>query len=602
MKKLGLKISFSSNEAPFLLTAFFFVLAVLLLVYAFFGKAILEVLFHSKNLAFLNQLLKVSGPKNFIFYYPKIYFFVLHLALFFFGLPVLFFLFFNKEREKPAKKTWLSSPGIVLAVFLILALIIRLRYFFYSVIDWDESTFIIMGQDILNGHLPYVHLWDNKPPLAFVFYALFILFFGKSVAAVRLGGLLMVVASAFITREIGRMIYNETTGFWAGVLLVIFSTTLGSSGAVMTEHLALLPLSLLLFFMFIRKNSFSEVFCCGFFLAWASLIKPNLLFLGLVVGPVLILRFLKLGPKEALKKMGFFLTGFFLLPLAIAVLYFANKNLEILIKSTIYVPLAYKTRYFHGFIQSSCNFTSQFFKSCLSFNFFLWAAFGAGVILIFSRGNRPQEKKDTALILAFLLAGVFSIIETGIFFGHYLILLVPFLVLPAAVSTVRFSQSKIRSLRLFLAAVLMFSLIIVIWHWYAFLKNIYNHKSLFSDTGYKIVEYLKKNKVAGQYIFELSGHHIVYWLCDARLPTKYVQSTNLYKTFLLKAIDGPEASWEKELQKILDKKPQFILVWADREKILDYFSEAFLKMLYDEIAQNYQLANKIDNVLIWKRK
>jgi len=49
-----------------------------------------------------------------------------------------------------------------------------LSIFFPAVIDWDESTFILMGQSIIDGHLPYVKLWDLKPPGAFAFYAFFI--------------------------------------------------------------------------------------------------------------------------------------------------------------------------------------------------------------------------------------------------------------------------------------------------------------------------------------------------------------------------------------------------------------------------------------------
>lgn len=56
--------------------------------------------------------------------------------------------------------------------FIILALatlIVRLP-FFLPENDLDESTFILLGQDILKGHLPYVTLWDLKPPLLYVFF------------------------------------------------------------------------------------------------------------------------------------------------------------------------------------------------------------------------------------------------------------------------------------------------------------------------------------------------------------------------------------------------------------------------------------------------
>lgn len=59
---------------------------------------------------------------------------------------------------------------LALIYIITLCLVIRLPFFFTTVINWDESTFIIMGQSILDGHLPYTVLWDNKPPLLFVFF------------------------------------------------------------------------------------------------------------------------------------------------------------------------------------------------------------------------------------------------------------------------------------------------------------------------------------------------------------------------------------------------------------------------------------------------
>ena len=44
------------------------------------------------------------------------------------------------------------------ALLLDLALLTRFPFFFHDVINWDESTFILVGQSIIDGHLPYVTL------------------------------------------------------------------------------------------------------------------------------------------------------------------------------------------------------------------------------------------------------------------------------------------------------------------------------------------------------------------------------------------------------------------------------------------------------------
>ena len=58
---------------------------------------------------------------------------------------------------------WNRKEALVSSLFLFLsALFIRLPFFTRDYIDRDESTFILMGQSVADGHLPYVHLWDRQ--------------------------------------------------------------------------------------------------------------------------------------------------------------------------------------------------------------------------------------------------------------------------------------------------------------------------------------------------------------------------------------------------------------------------------------------------------
>ncbi len=50
----------------------------------------------------------------------------------------------------------------VLFILIVLSFLIRLPFFFRDYIDRDESTFIIMGQSWVNGHLPYLELWKKS--------------------------------------------------------------------------------------------------------------------------------------------------------------------------------------------------------------------------------------------------------------------------------------------------------------------------------------------------------------------------------------------------------------------------------------------------------
>jgi 4-amino-4-deoxy-L-arabinose transferase-like glycosyltransferase len=55
----------------------------------------------------------------------------------------------------------------------------------------DQGVFATIGRGILNGRVPYVDLWDAKPPAVFYVYAGAIRLFGPTEWAVRVIDLLL---------------------------------------------------------------------------------------------------------------------------------------------------------------------------------------------------------------------------------------------------------------------------------------------------------------------------------------------------------------------------------------------------------------------------
>jgi len=123
-------------------------------------------------------------------------------------------------------------------IFLFFAtLFIRFPFFFRDYIDKDESTFILMGQSIADGYLPYDHLWDLKPPLLFYFFALIEKVFPHSFVAIRFCGVLIVFTSAVLLMKIAGQARLKN-GFLIGLGYVVLGSEFGSLQGVMSEHLA----------------------------------------------------------------------------------------------------------------------------------------------------------------------------------------------------------------------------------------------------------------------------------------------------------------------------------------------------------------------------
>jgi hypothetical protein len=132
-------------------------------------------------------------------------------------------------------------------------------------------------------------------------------------------------------------------------------------------------------------------------------------------------------------------------------------------------------------------------------------------------------------------------------------------------------------------------------------SRIIHHKPLVDDSCYEIARLLNKENVRGKYIYMVNSCHIVNWLTESKYPTKYIHPSNLLeREYMIKIVDGPNATKEKELLIILSKNPAFIVFkqasWPEQ---LNKFEE----ILDTEIEKNYEMVQTIDTSYnVYKRK
>ena len=70
-------------------------------------------------------------------------------------------------------RVWGTS--LVALSFVGLALLLRAPALLYSVINFDESLYLLIGDELRRGILPFTHLCDRKPFGLFALFALFAL-------------------------------------------------------------------------------------------------------------------------------------------------------------------------------------------------------------------------------------------------------------------------------------------------------------------------------------------------------------------------------------------------------------------------------------------
>jgi 4-amino-4-deoxy-L-arabinose transferase-like glycosyltransferase len=493
--------------------------------------------------------------------------------------------------------------GLLLFLF-----IVRFPSFFFTVFDWDESTMIVMGQSILDGGVPYVHAWDIKPPLAFYAYALFIALFGKSIISVRLGGMICIYIASVLIYRTAKTVRDRTAGVISALFLSVFVSTGPSGLSTMTEHILLIPVSFILYLLLTVDMNKKVAFIAGILLGMGILTKSNMVFESLALMVLLLSGLLNGDVKflDRIRKCLAFVIGISIPVLAVIYYYFMNGALPLFLKTNITAVLNYSGMR-EVFLVDKISVFLYNIEFNMKTNPLLWAAFSLGTVylLFLRRGNN----KFVAVAMIIFVAQISSLFLSGKpFGGHYFIESMPVACLVSGVALSEWlSEKRIHRVSapltiILITAGILFSLFPnVVKNYAEIYSRLLRKQPLYNDSCYNVAEYLRKFNVKGQYIYMVNSCQIVYWLTDSRYPTKYIHPSNIFlNEYMLKIIDGPDATREKELLSILDRRPQFIIYRGD---LWPKSLEDFKAILDNELSANYEQVKSIDTYYqIYKRK
>lgn len=140
---------------------------------------------------------------------------------------------------RPAARLPLRPDAIAIA-FLVFAL--RAPIFGVSALDPDESMYLIIGREVLNGHLPYVTTFQEKPLGAPLTVATAMAIFGPTVLAIRILGCVAITITALLLRQIVMTAgLSRLAGFLAAALYALMTTRVG--GLATNTELLFAPLT-----------------------------------------------------------------------------------------------------------------------------------------------------------------------------------------------------------------------------------------------------------------------------------------------------------------------------------------------------------------------
>lgn len=330
-----------------------------------------------------------------------------------------------------------------------ISLALRVEGLTLAVHNWDETTFLIMGKDLLAGNLPYTRLFDNKPPLAFVLYAFSNLAFPGQIAGLRIIGVLLVAITGSLVFWIVANVQGRWPGWMAGILTIATLSWVKSGQAVMTEHIAIVPLlaSLAVITSCSRSNYRERslsAFAWGLLTGMAMLVRSNLIIVALLVLLCMTLwsqiRWFGRSRQASLPISLMCLGIAFVLTLTVFP-YVVTDNLALLWHGAIISPLQYaQTQGMTGVARSvikwALSLVNGGYRDLTTLVLPLSSVFiSALAVLTTLRGQ--MFNRHSLMVLTwtsiYFLGVCFSILRGGAFFEHYALQWMPFAAINLAV-------------------------------------------------------------------------------------------------------------------------------------------------------------------------
>jgi 4-amino-4-deoxy-L-arabinose transferase-like glycosyltransferase len=493
--------------------------------------------------------------------------------------------------------------GILLFISAV-GVAIRFPFLFPAVIDWDESTFIIVGQSVVDGFLPNEITWDLKPAFVHWWFGGAIELFGKTIPAVRSAGFMWLLLSAYLLYRAAFFITNNRLGsVFAAAMLIVASSTYALH--VSTEHLALLPMAGAILVLCNGGRRLRAVFLGGILLGFACMFRLNLVYLCFVVGAFICAETQRTSWKDflhgALKKGVWFSVGV-LVPVLLSFLpYLFSGHWRLWI--TVYeaaVSLSEEKRSFANLLQT-------LHWSYSGDGATMWGAAIVGAFIIFRhwRDLGPERRFDWLLCGAFVVGSFLSIALTGPeVYGHYFVQLVPGLSMFAAAAFISpgkaFGLSKADWTKFVFGTVLI---VLAIYRtaaaeWSVLSQRLWRGEPLSYGIAYDIADYIRSQGIEDFSLF-MMDQHLVYWLLGRYPPTRLATHPSaLGMPFVRKYVEPASHTTEDVLRSVFRREPSFVVGRPDFLRL----DPPAVRFLQQELTNAYLLIGQIGHAKVYRRR
>ena len=460
-----------------------------------------------------------------------------------------------------------TSQTLFLAL-LLFSIMLRLPVFFPTVMDHDESTYLIIAQQLLQGKIPYVDNLDVKPVGIYLLFAA-ILKIWNSIFAIRLFAAIVLAISGYLLYKIHFILFSH-----ARVAMVV----------------AFLYLLCANFHKWTWSSNTEVFFQC--FSLWALYIlllarRPwHFMGFGIVAGIGFLVKFHIVFDVLAFSVFYFFWQGShlrrwfidmilasagFCIPIGLLILtYWKMGFLDELKFAMITIPSGYSSAIDFGRLgKFILEYYLSYFPILILVTVGQWVAFR----------QHWMMRSQWVLFLGWTIFSWIGIAITGKFFFHYYFQALPVMCLFALTWFMVNYNGFWYGTKVFIRDKIywIFGLMtVVVW------INQYLQVLRKPDITEMIYKHLEKDWKAGDIIYT-TDKNVLYYLLKSDIPTRYIHTSVIYDDELIKAY---EVDVQKELQQIVDRQIDYYVILKNAHPILEV-----------DITENFRLEKEFPNAV-----
>jgi 4-amino-4-deoxy-L-arabinose transferase-like glycosyltransferase len=467
---------------------------------------------------------------------------------------------------------------------------IRLPTVNQVVVDWDESVYLVVAQDLVGGGELYRTVWDHKGPFLYASLMPVVWLFDGEIVPIRWYATIWVLATMFFVDLIGRDISSSDWSFVGALVYGLFFSVPRFGGlAANGELFMMLPATIAIWLALrwvVSQSGRWLLSASGLFAAGAVFIKSTALFSVAVIAVLIIFNGMNRRWTDVRRIAGDFAV-LASLPVCMFVVILGWFSTTGRLHDYLFATFGFNRAYVAGTpLLEAWHQCSAFFAWAAVGDVFTALALVGGAYLLLGSALSEEEPWIKPFVIALGLFSFLGVISArNMFFHYYLQMALPIAVVitifTAALGIARSKWRRLAWIALVLGTLSAFSP-------HRFDKGGLTRTPRKDNILTEVAAFVDAQAGPEEKIFVLGGDPVLYFLSRRRAPTKY-----FFWLYLTDRWDAILDSRTSVLAAFADTPPEWF-VYAPQDlrvpEIEDFMFSRYARV--QEIG-NYQIARLV---------